>query len=60
MELKFDTPYHYWIETNTGKILSPTFDSESDAINWYGIISKYIFDEYGFFEDAFAESFPGE
>ena len=60
MELKYDAPYHYWIDIKTGKILSPTFDTEENATNWYGIISKYIFDEYGFFEDAVAASFTGE
>lgn len=39
----------YWlVETETEEIaVSPTFDKEEAAIEWYGLVSREILSEYG-------------
>ena len=37
-----------WVDVNDNdRHLSPHFDYEEDAIQWYGRISEHIFEEYG-------------
>lgn len=37
-----------WVEDHDENLeLSPHFDYEEDAIQWYGRISRDIFEEYG-------------
>jgi hypothetical protein len=39
---------YVWVDDGDENIeLSPHFDYEEDAIQWYGRISKDIFEEYG-------------
>jgi hypothetical protein len=39
---------YVWVDdSDENTELSPHFDYEEDAIQWYGTISKHIFDEYG-------------
>jgi hypothetical protein len=39
---------YVWVsDDNENNELSPHFDYEEDAIQWYGQISKDIFEEYG-------------
>ena len=39
---------YVWVDDNNeNEELSPHFDHEEDAIQWYGKISKDIFEEYG-------------
>jgi hypothetical protein len=39
---------YVWVDDNDENIeLSPHFDYEEDAIQWYRRISRDIFDEYG-------------
>lgn len=39
---------YVWVDdTNEDTVLSPHFDHEEDAIQWYGRISAEIFNEYG-------------
>ena len=35
-----------WIDVDTDQTLSPPFDSEEAAIEWYGTISRHILSEY--------------
>lgn len=43
---------YVWVETDNQNIeLSPQFDDEESAIQWYGKVSKIIFDEYGITND---------
>lgn len=37
-----------WVDVDDqDREISPHFDYEEDAIQWYGRISQHIFDEYG-------------
>ena len=38
---------YYWEDDDTNKCLSPHFDYEEDAIQWYGNIAKQILSEFG-------------
>lgn len=39
---------YVWVDDNDENVeLSPHFDYEEDAIQWYGRISRDVFDEYG-------------
>ena len=39
---------YVWVDDdNDNIVLSPHFDYEEDAIQWYGRISQDIFEEYG-------------
>lgn len=39
---------YVWVDDdNENEELSPHFDYEADAIQWYGRISRDIFEEYG-------------
>ena len=41
-----------WVDNDNEDVdLSPHFDYEEDAIQWYGKISKDIFEEYGITKD---------
>ena len=42
---------YYWEDDETSKCLSPCFDYEEDAIQWYGRISKQILSEFGIEKD---------
>jgi hypothetical protein len=43
---------YVWVSDNDeNDELSPHFDYEEDAIQWYGRISKDIFEEYGITKD---------
>jgi hypothetical protein len=43
---------YVWVDDNDENIeLSPHFDYEEDAIQWYGRISKDVFSEYGITKD---------
>lgn len=37
---------YYWVDDND-ICISPHFDYEEDAIQWYGKISKHIFEDFG-------------
>ena len=42
------TGVYVWVDdTNEDTVLSPHFDYEEDAIQWYGRMSAEIFNEYG-------------
>lgn len=44
---------YVWVDDfNEDEKLSPHFDYEEDAIQWYGRISKDIFEEYGIAKDT--------
>lgn len=44
---------YVWVDVNNHDLcLSPHFDYEEDAIQWYGRISKHIFSEYGITKDT--------
>lgn len=44
---------YVWVDDNNeSEKLSPHFDYEEDAIQWYGRISKDIFSEYGINKDT--------
>jgi hypothetical protein len=44
---EFDDVY-VWVETDDENIeLSPRFDDEEGAIQWYGRIAKIMFEEFG-------------
>jgi hypothetical protein len=44
---------YVWVDDMNEDIeLSPHFDYEEDAIQWYGRISKHIFSEYGITKDT--------
>ena len=50
MTLIFDeyNEIYVWVDVNDHDTeLSPRFDDEEGAIQWYGTISKHIFEEYG-------------
>jgi len=39
---------YVWVDDNDENVeLSPHFDYEEDAIQWYGKISRDVFDKYG-------------
>ena len=39
---------YVWVEVDDENIeLSPQFDTEEDAIQWYGRVSKIMFEEFG-------------
>jgi len=39
---------YVWVDDNDENVeLSPHFDYEEDAIQWYGRIAKDIFEEFG-------------
>lgn len=39
---------YVWVDDlNENEELSPHFDYEEDAVQWYGRISRDIFEEYG-------------
>lgn len=39
---------YIWVDVNNhDNELSPQFDDEESAIQWYGTVSKHIFEEYG-------------
>jgi hypothetical protein len=50
MTLIYDDYNDWWVwvdVNNHNNDLSPHFDYEEDAVQWYGRISKHIFEEYG-------------
>lgn len=39
---------YVWVDTkNEHTELSPQFDTEEDAIQWYGLVAKIMFKEFG-------------
>ena len=47
------TGVYVWVDdTNKDTVLSPQFDCEEDAIQWYGRMSTEIFDEYGIAKES--------
>lgn len=38
---------YYWVDDDTDECLSPHFDYEEDAIQWYGNVAKQILSEFG-------------
>jgi hypothetical protein len=38
---------YYWEDDDTDMCLSPYFDYEEDAIQWYGNVAKQILSEFG-------------
>ena len=41
-----------WVDVdNHDNELSPQFDEEESAVEWYGIVSAHILSEYGLTED---------
>lgn len=54
MTLIYDDYNDCWVWVNTNNEndkLSPHFDYEEDAIQWYGRVSGHIFSEYGITKD---------
>ena len=44
------TQVYYWVDDND-ICISPRFDYEEDAIQWYGKISKCVFEDFGIKKD---------
>lgn len=54
MRMSYDdyNQVYVWVDDDNDNIeLSPHFDYEEDAIQWYGQISRDIFNEYGITKD---------
>lgn len=55
MTLTYDdyNQVYVWVDVDDhDRTMSPHFDYEEDAVQWYGRISKHIFDEYGINKDS--------